>query len=122
MSKGQTNLGRNAVIEAFVNGRDITISQLVVGSGDTPFAESDTDLQTELASYDTDNSVRGTGRARFDATIPENDASVDDETLREAGLVTSDGDLVSRIVFADTPKQSGSRLEVEYTKRQRNPE
>ena len=122
MSKGQTNLGRNAVIEAFVNGRDITISQLVVGSGDEPFAESDTDLETELASYATDNSVRGTGRARFDATIPENDASVDDETLREAGLVTSDGDLVSRIVFADTPKAAGSRLEVEYTKRQRNPE
>ena len=121
MSKGQTNLGRNAVIEAFVNGRNIQIANLVVGSGDEPFAESDTDLQTELASYGTDNSVRGTGRARFDATIPENDASVDDETLREVGLEGADGELYARIVHADTPKSAGSRLEYEVTKRQTNP-
>ena len=115
MASRVVNTGLNKIIDEFVGG-NITVEEIGVGSDGTTASVSDTSLGTELARYASDNERRATASGRFNATIPETDDNVDDETLRElAGFVDVAGadDMVFRIDFAETPKTAGSKIEIE---------
>jgi len=111
------NQGRNALTDALVAGKDVTVTDVAVGRDGSAFSESQTGLQDAIsgAQYATTNRRRATGSGRYNATIPASDVT-DGETLEELTVIIDDGgsDLtIARIPFAETPKSNGSELKVE---------
>ena len=111
------NQGRNAIVDALADGKDIQIQTTAVGTDGSDAQASQTGLQDAIsgARYSTSNTRRATGRGRFVATIPES-SDADNETLRELVVEIDDGGTelaIARVPFADTLKESGSELIIE---------
>ena len=112
------NGGKNAIRDALLTGKDIQIELAEVGTDGNATSVTDTQLGNKLEDYATTNVDASTGEARFEFTIPETDAAVDGQTLREVGLKidpAGEDTLFCRIRFADTPKAEGDAFDFEIT-------
>jgi hypothetical protein len=123
MGKRLSNDGRNAIVDALATGKDISVDEGAVGDGTSSASVGDASLENELARFATDDRRRATGVGQSSWTVPATSA-VDGEDLTEAALqIDPSGDdiMLGRIVYAETPKQNGTRLEYEVDITVRNP-
>lgn len=115
MASKRVNQGRNKIRDLLKTD----IAEMAVGTDDTNPSQTDSSLGAEVFRDSITNEEDGTGRVAYVLRLGTGDAN--GETLQEAGVIDSDGDLNTRHTFADTPKQAGQEVEFRIIEQIQNP-
>lgn len=90
-----TNIGRDLLRDAWIQGSTISIAEIAVGSDGSKPSRTDTALGTELERVAVSENLEGSKSVEYSGSFDTTD-------IREVGLFTSSGELVARATIPET--------------------
>lgn len=116
MGSRKLNQGRKKIRDFLKSEAD----KIAVGTDETAVSQTDSSLGSQVYSESCTSENEDTGTVRHTVTLNLSEANTN--TLEEAGIIDTDGDLTTRHVFAAIEKNDSTEIEIIIREKNINPE